>query len=86
MSSKRLSTVEFGGIEEQWSAMDRRLRMRLVSERFEKPAWNLRMSMRPLRVFAALLLLTIGIYQLKPPVPAGPLNERPARSTDCFSS
>lgn len=74
-----MSTVEFGVSEEQWSAMDRRLRVRLVSKRFEKPAWNLRMSMPAIAGIAALLLLTIGIYQLKPPIPAGALNERPGR-------
>src|SRR6266850_1639378 len=67
-----MSTVEFGVSEEQWSAMDHRLRMSLMPVSAQRSGWNFRMSMPAIAGAAALLLLTIGIYQLTPPVSVGP--------------
>jgi len=75
-----MSTVEFGVSEEQWSAMDHRLRMSLMPVSAQRSGWNFRMSMPAIAGAAALLLLTIGIYQLTPPSPVGALYERPGRS------
>ena len=75
-----MSTVEFGVSEEQWSAMDQRLRMSLMPVSAQRSGWNFRMSMPAIAGAAALLLLTIGIYQLTPPSPVGALYERPGRS------
>ena len=75
-----MSTVEFGVSEEQWSAMDHRLRMSLMPVSAQRSGWNFRMSMPAIAGAAALLLLTIGIYRLTPPSPVGALYERPGRS------
>jgi len=83
-----MSTVEFDVSEEQWSAMDHRLRIRLLGERFENAAslrrsrWNLRMAIPAMAGAAALLLLTIGLYRLATPVteqPVAALNPRVQR-------
>ncbi|HYR91683.1 MAG TPA: hypothetical protein VE422_46960 [Terriglobia bacterium] len=67
-----MSTVAFGVSEERWSAMDHRLRMSLLSASTQESRWNFRMFVPAMAGAAALLLLTIGIYHLTPPVSVGP--------------
>src|SRR5207244_11459079 len=67
-----MSTVEFGVSEEQWSAMDHRLRISLMPVSAQRSAWHLTMSRHAIGGAAALLSVTIGSFQQTPPVSVAP--------------
>src|SRR5437867_13260568 len=73
-----LSSADFAWSEDDWSAMIHRLRMRIVSERLERPAPPQRLA-RGFRVYAsaaagaaALVMLTAALYRLVTPISQPP--------------
>lgn len=67
------SSVDFEISEDHWTAMNHRLRMRIVNDRVnqtapQRPAWNLRTILPALAGAAALLLFTLEINSFVTPL------------------